>query len=133
MYHLFKVYARLKEVMTSHQEYPLSLVRPHQFFGMFEVAILTPFVGERDADETDMENETLMQQVAVYWLAEHGILYIDIRPASIRIGNDAVTAYLIDYDGCVLLKQPLHTAAAVLENLRCNAHAAKWISLYPVR
>lgn len=96
------------------------------------MAILTPFVGERDADETDMENETLMQQVAVYWLAEHGILYIDIRPASIRIGNDAVTAYLIDYDDCVLLKQPLHTAAAVLENLRCNAHAAKWISLYPV-
>lgn len=110
MNHLFKVYARLKDIMNVHQDYPSSLVRSQLYFGMFEVAVVTLFVGDRDANEEDMQNEVLMQQVAeaVYWLAKHAILYIDVRPANIRISRDGTTAYLIDYDdsSSILKKLP---------------------------
>lgn len=133
MYHLFKVYARLKDVMNAHQDYPSSLVRSHLYFGMFEVAVVTVFVGERDANEEDMQNEALMQQVAeaVYWLAKHTILYIDVRPANIRISRDGTTAYLIDYDDCVLLTEPI-TTAKLVEKLQNHVHAMQWITRYSV-
>jgi hypothetical protein len=133
MYHLFKVYARLKNVMNGH-DYPPSLLRSHLLFGLFDVAIVTPFVGHRDANEEDMKNRTLMQQVAkaIYWLAAHAILYIDVRPANIRISSDSTSAYLIDYDDCVLLDGPLATAVEVVDELRKNVHSMQWMNSCPV-
>jgi hypothetical protein len=106
--HLYKVYTALNSLLAANTDHPTIVVPTKLAFGMFEVAVYSPYVGTRDATDWDFTDDGFVNTVlnGICWLAtKGGMLYIDLRPQNIRV-DDSGTAYLVDYDDCVLLQAP---------------------------
>ena len=129
--HVFKVYNRLSEKLNEMAELVhQSVVNFHLKYGMFEVAIVGPVVGTRDATPVDFLTESFVDSImeAVVWLAMNcGLLFIDIRPPNVRIDGDRV--FLVDYDDCVLLDTNLCCGHRVSFLLQENEHSSQFVAL----
>ena len=85
--------------------------------------IRAPFVGKRAADVSDLSDGEYASIIAttVFYLAEQGILYTDLRPFNIRIDDEHHRVFLIDYDDCVLLNTNVCCGSNLLELLKQNS------------
>jgi hypothetical protein len=127
--HTHDVYAALAAVFSSpapagEDEHPSAVVDAKLLFGAGELCVLMPWVGGRDALLADLsEGGCAVEPIAraIIWLAQRGVLYVDLRPANVRIvASDAPSAdravtgtpekptvvKLVDYDDCVLVDPP---------------------------
>jgi hypothetical protein len=79
------------------------------------------FVGDRNAEMEDIteENMTVLTD-AIIWLAKHRLLYIDFRLPNIRVDSETEEVWLIDYDDCVILDEPLCCGSQVVKRLAQN-------------
>ena len=87
---------------------PTSLLRARMLFGAGQVCVKMPWVGGRNAEAADLDfGGCAVEPVAraIVWLAQRGLLYIDLRPPNVRIAaHDRV--FLVDYDDMALCKPP---------------------------
>ena len=72
------------------------------------MCVKMPWVGGRNAEAADLaDGGCAVEPVAraIIWLAQRGLLYIDLRPPNVRIAtHDRV--FLVDYDDMALCKPP---------------------------
>jgi hypothetical protein len=78
-----------------------------------------PWVGGRNAEAADLaDGGCAVEPVAraIIWLAQRGLLYIDLRPPNVRIAtHDRV--FLVDYDDMALC-DPLASAEELITALQ---------------
>ena len=78
-----------------------------------------PWVGGRNAEAADLaDGGCAVEPVAraIIWLAQRGLLYIDLRPPNVRIAaHDRV--FLVDYDDMALCN-PLTSAEELITALQ---------------
>ena len=98
---------------------PPSLLRARLFFGAGQVCVKMPWVGGRNAEAADLaDGGCAVEPVAraIIWLAQRGLLYIDLRPPNVRIAaHDRV--FLVDYDD-IALCNPLNSAEELITALQ---------------
>lgn len=130
MHRVFQVY----EGLCQRADKPAILVPTKLLYGVFEVAVISVWVGKVDATPEDMDNRDYMTQLAtaVVWLARGGLLYIDLRPPNMRIDRDSGSVWLIDYDDCVLLETPLTAIPEIIDKLEENICGGRCLRAYPV-
>ncbi len=105
-------------------------------FGAGEVCVKMPWVEGRDAEPADLaDGGCAVEPVAraIVWLAQHGLLYVDLRPPNIRIAAHD-RAYLVDYDDMDVC-EPLTCAEELITALLHNPAQATigWASEGGVR
>lgn len=91
-----------------------------------------PFVGSRGATIAELAVPGARLDAladAVCWLARHRLLYIDMRPANVRVADDAI--FLVDYDDMLCLASPPTSAEELLQLLRANEHGAAALAAMP--
>jgi hypothetical protein len=87
---------------------PTSLLRARMLFGAGQVCVKMQWVGGRNAEAADLaDGGCAVEPVAraIVWLAQRGLLYIDLRPPNVRITSHD-RAFLVDYDDMALCKPP---------------------------
>ena len=98
---------------------PPSLLRARMVFGAGQVCVKMPWVGGRNAEAADLaDGGCAVEPVAraIIWLAQRGLLYIDLRPPNVRIAtHDRV--FLVDYDDMALC-DPLASAEELITALQ---------------
>lgn len=129
------VYSALAAALASAAERPPAIIDAELLFGAGELCVLMPWIGGRDAVRADLsEGGCAVEPIAraIIWLAQRGMLYIDLRPANVRIveahsdaaapGADTECVRLVDYDDCVIVAPP--ASAHELEALLVKHDAA---------
>jgi hypothetical protein len=108
--HMLQVYTALSAAWYAcpSNTVPSSLLRARMLFGAGQVCVKMPWVGGRNAEAADLDfGGCAVEPVAraIIWLAQHGLLYVDLRPPNVRIAaHDRV--FLVDYDDMALCKPP---------------------------
>ena len=108
--HMLQVYTALSAAWDTcpSNAVPPSLLRARMLFGAGQVCVKMPWVGGRNAEAADLaDGGCAVEPVAraIIWLAQRGLLYIDLRPPNVRIAaHDRV--FLVDYDDMALCKPP---------------------------
>jgi hypothetical protein len=93
---MYLVYAALSAARRSAaagSPPPPSLVDAQLLFGASEVCVCMPWVRGREATDTDLEDGGVVAALAsaIHWLAQHKLIYVDVRPPNVMI-DDAVRA-----------------------------------------
>ncbi len=134
LYDVHARYAAALDASLPHDPPPPALVRARLMYGAFELLVTMPFVGDRQAtfEELAAPRGGVVDAVAsaVVWLARHGLLYVDLRPPNVRLG-EAGAAWLVDYDDMVPLEPPAQRADDVLRALEANKHGASALAAFP--
>jgi hypothetical protein len=118
--HMLQVYTALSAAWDAcaSDAVPPSLLRARMLFGAAEVCVKMPWVEGRDAEVADLAvGGCAVEPVAraIVWLAQHGLLYVDLRLPNVRIAaHDRV--FLVDYDDMALC-EPLTSAEDLITAL----------------
>jgi len=118
--HMLQVYTALSAAWDAcpSDAVPPSLLRAHMLFGAGEVCVKMPWIEGRDAERADLEvGGCAVEPVAraIVWLAQRGLLYVDLRPPNVRITADN-RAFLVDYDDMVVC-EPVTCAEELISAL----------------
>ena len=119
--HMLQVYTALSAAWDTcpSNAVPPSLLRARMLFGAGQVCVKMPWVGGRNAEAADLaDGGCAVEPVAraIIWLAQRGLLYIDLRPPNVRIAaHDRV--FLVDYDDMALCN-PLNSAEELITALQ---------------
>ena len=84
-----------------------------------------PWVGGRDAEAADLAvGGYAVEPVAraIVWLAQHGLLYVDLRLPNVRIAAHN-RAFLVDYDDMAVC-EPLTSAEELITALQDDSAQA---------
>ena len=144
---LFKVHKAFAAAMdaagdASGNPRPRALVSACLRYGAYALLVDMPFVGERCAEEHELNGEAhacpVLRAVAaaVAWLSRRGLLYIDLRAVNVRCTTPAraeeeVEAWLVDYDDMLLLSAPARSADELLAALVSDKHGAAALQRWP--
>jgi hypothetical protein len=131
---MLQVYTALSaawDACSSHAV-PPSLLRAQMLFGAGEVCVKMPWIEGRDAVRADLENGGCAVEPvarAIVWLAQRGLLYVDLRPPNVRIAAHDRT-FLVDYDDMVVC-EPLTSAEELISALLADPAQATigWASV----
>jgi hypothetical protein len=123
-------YARLGEIWTAGERAPAALVHgARMLFGAHEAVVEMMAVDGREATDDEATGGggdcggggggAVLAAVAeaVAWLAARGLLYTDVRGPNVLVVGGGGGARLVDYDDCVVLRTPVHSAQAYREAL----------------
>jgi hypothetical protein len=118
--HMLQVYTALSAAWDAclSDAVPPSLLRAHMLFGAGEVCVKMQWVEGRDAEVADLaDGGCAVEPVAraIVWLAQHGLLYVDLRLPNVRIAAHD-RAFLVDYDDMVVC-EPLTSAGELITAL----------------
>ena len=114
---MYGAYARLAEVLPhapSHLHLPTSL---RLLFGIhcLLVEMVPVVVGHEARDETELRRfgSPLLLSVAhaIAWLAMQRVIYTDLRAPNVILDKDR-KAWLVDFDDCVVVSEPVRSVAA---------------------
>lgn len=134
LYGVYERYARARAEAHASDPPPSSLAEARLLFGQFELLVDMPFLGTRSARAEDLAQCDVLAAVAAAlgWLARRGLLYVDLRPANVRVEEGVPgSAWLIDYDDMVLLEGPCESAEQLVAALRTNPHGCAALDAMP--
>jgi hypothetical protein len=118
--HMLQVYTAFSAAWDAcpSDAVPPSLLRARMLFGAAEVCVKMPWVEGRDAEAADLAvGGCAVEPVAraIVWLAQHGLLYVDLRLPNVRIAAHD-RAFLVDYDDMAVC-EPLTSAEELITAL----------------
>ena len=110
---------------------PGAITPAELLYGAGELCVLMPWVDGRDALPDDLAvGGSAVEPIAlaILWLAQHRLLYIDLREPNVRIADSHAVAgaggasvgklvALVDYDDCVILATPPSSAEELVKLL----------------
>ena len=120
--HMLQVYTALSAAWDAcpSDAVPPSLLRARMLFGVAEVCVKMPWVEGRDAEAADLAaGGCAVEPVAraIVWLAQHGLLYVDLRLPNVRIAAHD-RAFLVDYDDMAVCEPPASAEELITALLR---------------
>lgn len=130
-------YATARADATADDPPPAALLEARLLYGVFELLVEMPFVGDRDATAEELGDRggAVLRAVAtaLVWLARRRLLYVDLRPANVRVAGGAPPreAWLVDYDDMHLMERPARSADDLLAALRADTHGANALDTTP--
>lgn len=136
LYHIAEVHNKVTQLPGR----PESLPDARVYYGEWHLVVVTPWVGERLMNASDVAGTADFSDCAIVrdladavsWLLEHGLLYTDWRYGNVRVastsgeggaGSADAAAYLIDLDDVVKLEaaaasERVASPAAYIERVR---------------
>ena len=126
------VYERLAQLHTDAAATAPSALEPIKrgvrlLYGAHEVLVDMPALADAsemsDAEVTTRGSALAAVAAGIAWLASRGILYVDLRGPNVISGGGAV--WLVDYDDCIVVAQPVRSLGAFLAELVANNAAAE--------
>lgn len=89
------------------------------WYTTFQIALVSPFVGERDATSQDLVQPTTARAVAATLLemAKLGLLFSSLELGHIRVAADGSRPTLVGLDHCEILEAPVQSARDLLSLL----------------
>ena len=99
---------------------PPSLLRARMLFGAGQVCVKMLWVGGRNAEAADLDfRGCAVEPVAraIMWIAQHGLLYLDLRLPNVRIAAHD-RAFLVDYDDMAVCEPPASAEELITALLR---------------